>query len=78
MGDSVEKKPVEKKATPKKAKKTGFFKGVKSEFKKISWPDKNSTFKQSVAVVSISIVVGIIIAILDFIMQDGVNFITTM
>ena len=78
MGDSVEKKPVEKKATPKKAKKTGFFKGVKSEFKKISWPDKNSTFKQSVAVVSISIVVGLIIAILDFIIQYGVNFITTL
>ena len=30
MGDSAEKK----------AKKPGFFKGVKSEFKKITWPDK--------------------------------------
>jgi preprotein translocase subunit SecE len=78
MGDSAEKKPVEKKAAPKKAKKAGFFKGVKSEFKKISWPDKNSTFKQSVAVVSISIVVGIIIAILDYLIQYGVNFITTL
>ena len=72
MGDSAEKK----------AKKPGFFKrvtkGVKSEFKKITWPDKNSTFKQSVAVVSISIVVGLIIAILDFIIQYGVNFITTL
>ena len=78
MGDSAEKKPVEKKPAAKKAKKPGFFKGVKSEFKKISWPDKNSTFKQSVAVVSISIVVGLIIAILDFIIQYGVNFITTL
>ena len=78
MGDSVEKKPVEKKATPKKEKKPGFFKGVKSEFKKISWPDKNSTFKQSVAVVSISIVVGLLIAILDFVIQYGVNFITKL
>ena len=78
MGDSVEKKPVEKKAAPKKAKKAGFFKGVKSEFKKITWPDKNSTFKQSVAVVSISIVAGLIIAVLDFLIQHGVNFITQL
>lgn len=73
MGETVEKK-----AAPKKAKKPGFFKGVKSEFKKISWPDKNSTFKQSVAVVSISIVVGLLIAILDFMIQYGVNFITKL
>ena len=73
MGDSVEKKPV-----AKKAKKPGFFKGVKSEFKKITWPDKNSTFKQSVAVVSISIVAGLLIAILDFVIQYGVDFITRL
>ena len=78
MGDSAEKKPVEKKAATKKAKKAGFFKGVKSEFKKISWPDKNSTFKQSVAVVSISIVTGLLIAILDFAIQCGVDFITKL
>ena len=68
MGDSVEKK----------ANKPGFFKGVKSEFKKITWPDKKSTFKQSVAVVSISVVVGVIIALLDHFIQVGVNFITTL
>ena len=78
MGDSVEKKPVEKKPVAKKAKKPGFFKGVKSEFKKITWPDKNSTFKQSVAVVSISIVAGLLIAILDFVIQYGVDFITRL
>ena len=70
MGDSAEKKA--------KASKPSFFKGVKSEFKKISWPDKESTFKQSVAVVSISIVVGVIIAILDFVIQYGVNFMTSL
>lgn len=68
MGDSTEKK----------AKKPGFFKGVKSEFKKITWPDKKDTFKQSVAVVSISVVVGVIIALLDYFIQVGVNFLTTL
>lgn len=67
MGDSAEKQA-----------KPGFFKGVKSEFKKISWPDKQSTLKQSVAVVAISIVLGIIIAVLDYVFQYGVNFLTTL
>ena len=70
MGDSAEKKA--------KTSKPSFFQGVKSEFKKISWPDKQSTFKQSVAVVSISIVVGLIIAILDYVLQYGVNFLTSL
>ena len=71
MGDSVK---TEK--TPKTEKKTGFFKGVKAEFKKISWPDKNQLFKQSVAVVCISVVLGMIITLLDTIIQYGIKFLT--
>ena len=67
MGESAEKKAS-----------LGFFKGVKSEFKKIIWPDRQSTLKQSVAVVAISIVVGVIIAILDYVVKYGVNFITSI
>ncbi len=67
MGDSAEKQS-----------RPSFFQGVKSEFKKISWPDRQSTFKQSVAVVVISIVVGVVIAILDYAFQYGVNFLTTL
>lgn len=62
--------------TDKKAVK--FFDGVKAEFRKISWPDKDSLLKQSVAVVAISLVVGAIIAMLDFGLQYGVDFITTL
>ena len=67
MGDSAEKKA-----------KPSFFKGVKSEFKKISWPDRQTTLKQSVVVVAISVVVGLIIAALDVIIQYGVNFLTSI
>ena len=67
MADSTEKK-----ARP------SFFKGVKAEFKKISWPDRQSTFKQSVAVVAISVVVGVLIAVLDYAIQYGVNFLTSL
>lgn len=67
MGDSAEKQP-----------RTGFFNGVKAEFKKISWPDRQSTLKQSIAVVIISVVVGVIIAVLDYVIQYGVNFLTSI
>lgn len=59
-----------------KAQKPSFFKGIKAEMKKISWPDKQSLFKQSVAVVCISVVVGAIITVLDFLIQYGVKFLT--
>nr|WP_318684619.1 preprotein translocase subunit SecE [uncultured Acetatifactor sp.] len=67
MGDSTEKQ-----ARP------SFFKGVKAEFKKVSWPDRHTTLKQSIAVVAISVVVGVIIAILDYVIQYGVNFLTSL
>ena len=54
----------------------GFFKGVKTEFKKISWPDKTTLLKQSVVVVTISIVLGLLITLMDTVIQYGVNFLT--
>ena len=60
----------------KKGNKKGFFDGVKVEFKKISWPDQTSIIRQTVAVVAISLALGVIITILDFIVQYGVSFLT--
>ena len=59
-----------------KEKKPGFFKTVKKEFKKIIWPNKEDVFRQSVAVTVIAVVVGILVAVFDFLIQYGVNFIT--
>ena len=67
MGDSAGKQT-----------RTSFFQGVKAEFKKIVWPDRESTIKQSVAVVAISVVVGVIIAIIDYIIKYGVNILTSI
>ena len=67
MGDAAEKKA-----------KPSFFKGVKVEFKKIIWPDRQATIKQSIAVVAISVAVGVLIAILDYVAKFGVNFITSI
>ena len=60
----------------KKEKKPSFFKGLKAEFGKVSWPDKDSLVKQSAAVIGISVVVGIIIALLDTVLQIGIKFLT--
>ena len=57
-----------------KAPKTSWFTGLKAEFNKIIWPDKQSLARQTTAVVAASVVLGLIIALLDFIIQYGVNF----
>lgn len=59
-----------------KAPRVKFFDGVKAELKKVIWPDKDTLLKQSVAVVIVSIGMGLIIALIDMIMQYGVNFLT--
>ena len=58
-----------------KAPKKSWFKGLKAEFKKIIWPDKESLVKQSAAVVVITIVLGTVIALLDTVIKYGVDFI---
>ncbi len=58
----------------KSAPKTSWFTGLKAEFKKIIWPDKQSLARQTTAVVVSSVVVGLIIALLDTLIQYGVNF----
>ena len=56
-----------------KAPKKSWFKGLKAEYKKIIWPDKETHAKQTAAVVSVSVVLGVIIAIIDFLVQNGVD-----
>lgn len=69
MGNSVK--------TNEKAKKPSFFKGLKKEFKKITWPDKKAVTKQTAAVVIVSVILGVIITFMDIIIRYGVGFLTT-
>jgi preprotein translocase subunit SecE len=66
MGDTVSNEGTQKK---------NFFKGLKAEFHKIVWPDKDTVTKQTIAVVSASIALGLIIAIIDLIIKFGLSFI---
>ena len=56
-----------------KKQKKSWFKGMKAEFKKVIWPDKVTLAKQTTAVVSVTVAVGVIIAIVDFLVQYGVD-----
>lgn len=69
MGSSTNEKETKKKPS--------FFKGLKKEFKKVTWPTKDETVKQTISVVCASVVLGLIIVCLDTFIQYGVNFITT-
>ena len=50
----------------------------KAEFKKIIWPTKESLARQTTAVVIVSVVLGLIITLLDTIIQYGVNFLVNL
>lgn len=56
-----------------KAQKTSRFKGLKAEFKKIVWPDKNTLAKQTTAVVSVSVLLGALIAVIDAVLKYGID-----
>ncbi len=61
-----------------KAPKKSWFKGLKSEFKKIVWTDKKTLVKETTAVVVITVLLGALIAVLDLGIQFGVNFLTSI
>ena len=58
-----------------KKQKKSFFKGLKTEFGKIIWPDRKTVGKQTVAVIACSSALGLIIALLDLIIKFGLSFI---
>ena len=61
------------------ARKSGsWFKGIKAEYKKVIWPNKDEVTKQTIAVVLVSFVVGVVIALLDMGLQYGIDFIINL
>ena len=67
-------KNKDKKSKKEKTKKKSWFKGLKAEFKKISWPDRKTLIKQTIAVISCSVILGAIIAVIDALIQYGIEF----
>jgi len=52
-----------------------FFKGLKVEFKKIIWPSRDELVRQTVAVVLVSVLLGVLISALDAAFHLGLNMI---
>ena len=55
----------EKVSTKEKGRVSLWWKGLKAEFRKIIWPDKETVAKQTAAVIIITVVLGAIISLLD-------------
>ena len=65
MGDTVKAKKQKK----------NWFKGLKAEFSKIIWPDRQSLTKETVAVLAVSVLLGVITSVVDLIVRFGIEFI---
>lgn len=48
--------------------------GVKAEWHKIIWPARDDLVKKTGTVAVVSVVLGVIIAILDFLIQNGIDW----
>ena len=48
--------------------------GLKAEFNKIIWPNKDDLVKQTVAVTVVSVILGTLITVIDSVVQYGINF----
>lgn len=67
-------KDTKKKSAKKEDKKKGrFFAEHKAEFKKIVWPTRDDLVKETITVIVISLIVGIIIFGMDTVLKLGYN-----
>ena len=79
MANSDNKEEVmqdEPKKTAKTAtasKKKSRLQGLKAEFRRIIWPDKETITKETTAVVVSTVILGIIIALLDLLIKTGLD-----
>lgn len=55
-----------------------WFDGLKAEFRKIIWPTREDVTKETTAVVVVSVILGFIIVVLDFLIQHGIDFLVTL
>ena len=53
--------------------KKSWFKGLQAEFKKVIWKDKNALVRQTTAVVTVSVLLGAIISVIDAAMKYGID-----
>ena len=48
-----------------------FFKEIKSELKKVTWPTKKQVLNNTLIVIAVVVIIGVVIALFDTIFQWG-------
>lgn len=69
----AEKEKKGKSSAKENSRVAGWFDGLKTEFRKIIWPDRQTLLKQTVAVVAITAVLGVLISVFDAAILEGIN-----
>ena len=59
----------------KKGKMVTYFRGVRSELKKVIWPTKKDLINYTGVVIIISALIALIVWILDLLINSGLSFI---
>lgn len=54
-------------------KKTSWWQGIKAEFKKIIWPDKQTLGKETVAVVIVTTILSLVTMLIDYVVRLGLD-----
>ncbi len=54
-------------------KKTSWWQGIKAEFKKIIWPDKQTLGKETVAVVIVTTILSLVTMLIDYVVKLGLD-----
>ncbi|HIV26177.1 MAG TPA: preprotein translocase subunit SecE [Candidatus Scatomonas pullistercoris] len=77
MADEVVKDSGKAKKKDKKERKEkkSWFKGLKTEFKKIMWTDKKTLGKQAIAVIVVSVLFCVLITLVDSVALAAIEFI---
>ncbi len=55
--------------------KRSWFQGLKAEFAKITWPTKDRIKRESIAVIVASVLTGLLIAGIDYLLKIGLTYI---
>lgn len=61
------------KAAKTEKKKNNFLRSLKAEFNRVVWPDKDRIIKETTAVVIVTVILGAVIALLDFLIKLGLD-----
>ena len=63
--------------TTKKKDRGLWFREMKSELKKVIWPDKKTVMKNTGTVLLCSLVIGVCIWVFDYVLVNGVQLLIT-